>query len=165
MGAENYTEQQFIKKLTESVESHISDEHFGVPKLAAELGMSRYTLHRKINSATKLSASQFIRQVRLKNAKEILRQTSATVSEVAYKVGFNSPVYFSKCFHDYYGYPPGKVGQREPDENNSGILIQSNKKGSITILFSVVSLIVLTVVLIVIFKPFSSKQYNLEKSI
>ena len=106
----------FLNKVTGIIEENISNERFGVSELARETGMSRSNLLRKINKETKLSVSQFIRQVRLKKAMEILRQSSSTVSEVSYNVGFSSTSYFVKCFHDYYGYPPGEVGKRDSDE-------------------------------------------------
>ncbi|MDX1284366.1 MAG: helix-turn-helix domain-containing protein, partial [Draconibacterium sp.] len=66
-------------------------------------------LHRKVSALTKISVSQYLRQKRLQSGKELLQTTSQTVSEVAYKVGFSSTSYFIKCFHDFYGYSPGKV--------------------------------------------------------
>jgi TolB-like protein/AraC-like DNA-binding protein len=78
------------------------------------MNMSRSNLLRKVKKETKLSVSQLISQVRLKRAMELLRKTSQNVSEVAHQVGFNSPSYFIKCFREYYGYPPGEVGKREP---------------------------------------------------
>ncbi|MBE9480138.1 MAG: helix-turn-helix transcriptional regulator, partial [Bacteroidetes bacterium] len=111
-------ENDFLNKITEIIEENISNEQFGVSELAREIGMSRSNLLRKIKKLTKLSVSQFIRQVRLKNAVEMLRQNSLTVSEVSFKVGFSSPSYFIKCFHDYYGYPPGEVGNRDLNESD-----------------------------------------------
>ena len=112
-------ENDFLNKITEIIEENISNEQFGVSELAREIGMSRSNLLRKIKKLTKLSVSQFIRQVRLKNAVEMLKQNSLTVSEVSFKVGFSSPSYFIKCFHDYYSYPPGEVGKRNLNENDS----------------------------------------------
>jgi len=109
-------ETDFISKITGIIEENISNERFGVSELAHESGMSRSNLLRKIKKITKLSASQFIRQVRLKRAMDMLKQTSANVSEVSYRVGFGSTSYFIKCFHDYFGYPPGEVGKREISE-------------------------------------------------
>ncbi len=109
-------EQEFLKKLTEITEANLQNENFGVSELAREMGMSRGNLHKKITSAAKISASQFICQMRLKYAFELLRKNSLTASEVAYKVGFGSVSYFSKCFHDYYGYPPGEAKNHVPPE-------------------------------------------------
>ena len=107
----SHTENDFLKKITTIIEKNISNENFGVSELARETGMSRSNLLRKVKSLTGLSVSLFIRQVRLKNAMEMLKQDSLNVSEVSYGVGFRSTSYFIKCFREHYGYPPGGVGK------------------------------------------------------
>lgn len=109
-------EQQFIKKLTEVIETNLHNEDFGVSELAAELGMSRITLHRKVKSIIKKSVSEFIREARLKRAYDLLHQKTGTVSEIAFKTGFGSVAYFNRCFHSKYGFPPGEVlkGMHQP---------------------------------------------------
>jgi len=104
-------ENDFLKKITAITETNISNENFGVSELAREAGMSRSNLLRKVKSLTNLSVSLFIRQVRLKNAMEMLKQENLNVSEVSYQVGFSSTSYFIKCFREHYGYPPGEVGK------------------------------------------------------
>ncbi|MER3317024.1 MAG: helix-turn-helix domain-containing protein [Allomuricauda sp.] len=102
-------------KFTEQAEAmilkHLSDEHFGVSELANAMHMSRSNLLRKCKKQTQLSASQFIRQIRLREAMELLKHSELTVSEVSYRVGFGSTSYFIKCFREYYGHPPGEVGK------------------------------------------------------
>jgi len=110
-------DREFLDKLEQKVKEIIPKENFGVSELADTLGMSRSNLHRKVNALTKISVSQYIRLARLQHGKELLQTTSDTVSEVAYKVGFNSPSYFIKCFHDYFGYPPGQVSLTETDDS------------------------------------------------
>ncbi len=105
-------EQKYIDKLTEIVEENFSNSSFGVEELAKEMGMSHSSLHRKLKAIARQSISQFIRETRLKRAMELLQLQAGTVSEVAFGVGFGSTTYFSKCFHDFYGYPPGKVRKR-----------------------------------------------------
>ena len=112
-------EQQYIDKLTEIVEENFSNNGFGVAELAKEMGISHSSLHRKLKAIAKQSISQFIRETRLKRAKELLQLQAGTVAEVAYGVGFGSTTYFSKCFHDYYGYPPGEVKKQIGSEPNS----------------------------------------------
>jgi TolB-like protein/AraC-like DNA-binding protein len=104
--------EEFIDQVEAILLDNISKEQFGVSELAEAMSMSRSNLLRKIKKHTQLSASQFIRQVRLKKGMEMLRQTSLTVSEVSYQVGFGSTSYFIKCFREYYGYPPGEAGKR-----------------------------------------------------
>ncbi|MBE9509811.1 MAG: helix-turn-helix domain-containing protein, partial [Bacteroidetes bacterium] len=159
------TQNDFLSKITEIIVENISNERFGVSELAHEIGMSRSNLLRKVKKLSKISVSQFIRQVRLKHAMEMLRQTSLTVSEVSYKVGFSSISYFIKCFHDYYGYPPGEVGKRDLNESDSIQIGESSKKRNITILVSAIFVVVLLAILFIVFKPVLSKKINLEKSI
>lgn len=116
----NTAEKSFLNQITQLVEENISNEQFGVSELADAIGMSRSNLLRKIKKLTELSASQFIRNVRLKYATELLQEGSYTVSEISYKVGFGSPSYFIKCFRELYGYPPGEMGmQEEPAEQET----------------------------------------------
>ena len=158
-------ENDFLNRITGIIKENISNEKFGVSELAREIGMSRSNLLRKVKKLTKLSVSQFIRQVRLKNAIEILRQTSLTVSEVTYKVGFSSTSYFIKCFRDYYGYPPGEVGRRDLTETDFIQTGPSKKNRRIIIPGATITIVFLAIVLFIIFKPFTSKHNDLEKSI
>ena len=119
-------DQSFIKKLTDIVLANLANENFGVKELAKATGMSRSSIHRKVISITRHSASQFIREIRLKSALELLQQNAGNASEIAFKVGFNSPAYFTKCFHEYYGFPPREVKSRVlyDTEQNNNILSQ-----------------------------------------
>ncbi|MDX1286063.1 MAG: helix-turn-helix domain-containing protein, partial [Draconibacterium sp.] len=133
------TEQKYLDKLEKIVEANFSNEKFGVTELADEIGLSHSSLHRKLKAITNKSASQFIRETRLKYAMKLLQLQAGTVAEVAYGVGFGSTTYFSKCFHDYYGYPPGEVKKRYIPDQDSGEVAQSieekeNKIKSIAVL-------------------------------
>ena len=106
------SDQLYIRRLREIVEANLSRENFDVEELAREAKMSRSAIHRRLRNMGKQNASHFIREIRLQKAREMLREGSVTASEVAYRVGFGSPAYFSKCFHEYYGYPPGEERKR-----------------------------------------------------
>jgi TolB-like protein/AraC-like DNA-binding protein/Tfp pilus assembly protein PilF len=130
-------ENDFLNRITRIIEENISNEQFGVSELAREAGMSRSNLLRKVKSQTRVSVSVFIRQVRLRNAMEILKQESFNVSEVAFQVGFSSTSYFIKCFREHYGYPPGEVGkgvQSEKPVSSSGLtgFFQELKRRKVT---------------------------------
>ena len=109
MGDQTSIDHAFIRKLTEIILANLENEHFGVKELARETGTSQFNLNRKLHSVCRKTINQFIREVRLERAIEILRKESVTASEVAFKVGFSSPAYFSTCFSEYFGYPPGEV--------------------------------------------------------
>ncbi|MDF1697408.1 MAG: helix-turn-helix domain-containing protein [Saprospiraceae bacterium] len=99
----------FINQVNTLVLENISNEQFGVSELAELMNMSRSNLLRKIKKQTQLSASQFIRQVRLQKGMEMVKEDTLTISEISYQVGFGSASYFIKCFREHYGYPPGEV--------------------------------------------------------
>lgn len=110
--------QKFTYEAKAIILDHLSDEHFGVSELADAMHMSRSSLLRKCKKQTQLSASQFIRQIRLEEAMELLKESDLTVSEVSYRVGFGSTSYFIKCFREHYGYPPGEVGKADFEATN-----------------------------------------------
>ena len=116
----NPSPKSFIDEAEELILAKVEDENFGVSELAEAMHMSRSNLLRKIKKSTSASASQFIRQIRLRKAMEILGETSLTISEVSFQVGFSSTSYFTKCFRDYYGYPPGEVGKLADDKGKKG---------------------------------------------
>jgi tetratricopeptide (TPR) repeat protein/AraC-like DNA-binding protein len=105
-------EQAFIGKLTQITLDHLEDEGFGGKELALAVGMSWSTLNRKVQAIAGKHISQFIREIRLKKALELLQGNNVTAAEVSFKVGFGSPAYFSKCFSDFYGFPPGEVKKK-----------------------------------------------------
>lgn len=119
-------DQNFIRKLAEIIHANIRNDNFGVKELALESGMSLKGLRRKLLSCSRKTVNQFIREVRLRKAIEILQNEEITASEVAYKVGFGSPAYFNTCFHKYYGYPPGKVVKSDMDNPDLNIQIQKD---------------------------------------
>jgi TolB-like protein/AraC-like DNA-binding protein len=109
-------DQMFLRTLRELVEANLSREDFGVEALARQAKMSRSAIHRRLRSLGKQNASHFIREIRLQKAREMLQEGLITASEVAYRVGFGSPAYFSKCYHEYYGYPPGEEKIKNVEE-------------------------------------------------
>jgi len=118
MNGNSRSDQNFLKQLTEITEFNLTNPQFGVSELAREMGMSRSNLHLRVKKITQTSVSQFIKQYRLKKAMEILQQGNLTVSETAYDCGFQSVAYFTKCFREYYGYPPGEVVKKNNPEYN-----------------------------------------------
>ncbi|HPF52025.1 MAG TPA: helix-turn-helix domain-containing protein [Draconibacterium sp.] len=109
MNSDSGNDKVFIERLTSIVDANLGDENFGVRELAEKMRMNRSNIHRKLKSITKKSVSEFIREIRLRKAKQLLEEGSDNVSEIAYHVGFGSPSYFGRCFHEYYGYAPGEV--------------------------------------------------------
>ena len=161
--------QIFILKLTEIIHTNLKNENFGVKELANDSGMSQKTLRKRLQSINNKSVNQFIREVRLEKALEILHNEEITASEVAYRVGFGSPAYFSTCFTKYFGYPPGKVkinGLYNHDQNFLTINGAGSGKRNRTLvayLLSVPGIILLALILVTIMILFYS-NLNLSDS-
>ena len=96
----------FLRKFAEQIEAVYADPEYNVEKLSETLGLSRGHLHRRIKELTGTAPVEFLRTYRLNKATQLLRQNAYTVSEVAYRTGFSSPAYFSKCFKAVYGVTP-----------------------------------------------------------
>ena len=95
-----------MQDLRRTVGEYLSDEGFGIAQLCRAVGMSRSQLHQKLRALTGRPASLYIRAIRLEKAKELLRHTDLSISEVAYEVGFRTPVYFTQAFTEEVGVAP-----------------------------------------------------------
>jgi AraC-like DNA-binding protein len=93
------------------VEKNISDPFFGVEKMAEDIAMSRTNLHRKLKAVTGFSPSDFIRNVRLKRAANLLRNNADSVAQIGFSVGFEDQSYFSKSFKKQFGIPPSEYSR------------------------------------------------------
>lgn len=146
--------REFIQKLTNLVEANLANETFGPDDLAREAGMSHTNLNRKLKTILNQNSSHFIREVRLKKAKELLLSGDLTVAEISYRVGFGSPAYFNRCFHEYFGVAPGEFKnheqKNEPEEQPVKTLPKKSKRTKMLIglFFGLIILIPLTVFLI-----------------
>ncbi|WKL49422.1 two-component regulator propeller domain-containing protein [Flavobacterium pectinovorum] len=105
-------DEELLKKAFKIVEENISNEQFDIPLFCSELGVSRTMLFLKIKAWTNYTPNEFIHEIRLKRAAQLLEQNKLNVSEVSYKVGFNNPKYFSKCFQKRYGETPSQFADK-----------------------------------------------------
>jgi len=101
-------DEQLLKKAFKIVEDNISNEQFDIPFFCSELGVSRTMLFTKIKAWTNFTPNDFIQEIRLKRAAQLLEQNKINISQISYKVGFNNPKYFSKCFQKKYGETPSQ---------------------------------------------------------
>jgi signal transduction histidine kinase/ligand-binding sensor domain-containing protein/DNA-binding response OmpR family regulator len=106
-------DEQLLQRLLSVFEDHMEEPGFSTEYLAREIGMSRMHLNRKIQALTNLSTNEFIRTLRLQRAARLLRSASGTVSEIAYKVGFNNLSYFSKAFRKHFGKLPSDFTEKQ----------------------------------------------------
>lgn len=111
-----YSDQQFMKEVIGIIERNYEDSNFGVKELVTHLNMSYTIVYKKFVSLTGVPPVRFILLYRLKVAKKILdrnRNNHVIVSEIAYRVGFNDPKYFTRCFVKEYNMTPSTLINQE----------------------------------------------------
>lgn len=99
-------DELFIAKAIRLTEENMENPNFSVEMLSSLLGMHRTNLYKKLLAITGKKPLEFIRLIRLKHAAQYLLQSKLYVSEIAYRVGYNSPKLFSKQFHEEFGMSP-----------------------------------------------------------
>lgn len=151
MGKSTGHSQILIKRLTEIVLTNLSNDKFGVSELAKESGISRSWLNHKISSATGKTSNQFIHEIRLNKAIEILQNEDVTATEAAYRTGFSSPAYFNTCFHEFFGYPPGKVIKTTLTDKEEKPVTQNISKWGYKKVTKKVSILKISVILLLAF--------------
>ena len=105
-------DEQFIQKAIALVEKNISDSEFSVETMAAEVGMARTTLYKKLMAITGLGPAEFIRTIRVKRGKALLETSQMQITEIAYAVGFTTVKSFTMNFKAEYGMTPTEFRQK-----------------------------------------------------
>ena len=101
-------ERPFMDIVMEVMEKNYDNSEFGVQELANEMRMNRSVLSKMLNAEAGQPTAQFIRNYRLDIAKKMITENVANrnITEIAYRVGFNDPKYFTRCFTKQYGVSP-----------------------------------------------------------
>jgi ligand-binding sensor domain-containing protein/signal transduction histidine kinase/DNA-binding response OmpR family regulator len=101
-------DNEFMEQITAIVEQNLDSEQVDVEFIADKMCMSHSTLYRKIKALSGMSANEFIRKVRIRNAEQLLLTGKYTISEISYMVGINSITYFRQCFKEEFGAAPSE---------------------------------------------------------
>jgi DNA-binding response OmpR family regulator len=101
-------DDQFLKKVKTIVEKNLADSNFSVEEFASKMNLSRVQLHRKLKALIEMSASDYIRTLRLNKAAEMIAHKTANIAEIAYDVGFTNPSHFSESFKKQFGKLPSE---------------------------------------------------------
>lgn len=107
----NSLDEKFLDDLLNKIEMEMDNSELSVKLLSEILGISSTNLYRKIKALTGQTATEFIRNIRLKRAAQLLKNEHLNVSEVMYMVGFTHPSYFTRCFKEIYGVSPKLYGK------------------------------------------------------
>ena len=107
---ENYTslDRDFLKVVTDYIIENISDSELTVEGVGDKMALSRSQLYRKIKALSGYSVNEFIRVIRLEQAKKLILLRQQNINEICFSIGFSSPSYFSKCYKEYFGKLPSE---------------------------------------------------------
>jgi len=116
--ADDSNDKRFIEKALKIIKENYKNSYYEVTEFVEQMGMSKTLVNKKMQSLTQQSAGQFIRNYRLKIAKELLIKNrisrNMNISEIAYEVGFNDPKYFTRCFTKHFNATPSSfLGEAE----------------------------------------------------
>ncbi len=108
-------DEAYVARVRDLVRSRLADPEFGVGELADAMAQDRSHLFRRVRQLFGESPSDLLRRMRVEEGERLLlRERSATVTDVAYAVGFNSLSYFCRCFQEAYGVTPAAYRTRTP---------------------------------------------------
>lgn len=117
-------DDDIIRKAVSIIEENIASEDYGVDDFVSDMAIGRTRLYQKINDLTGMSIKEFILDIRLKRAGQLLKESDYTVAEISTMTGFANPKYFSVCFKRHFGSTPtefkvaaAQEGQPAEDEN------------------------------------------------
>ena len=105
-------DEQMLEKAFKIVKENISNQDFNIEDFSEALGVSRSMLFTKIKAWTNATPKDFIQEIRLKYAAQLLELDKLNISEISYKVGFKRPKYFSQCFQKKYGFTPSEYSKK-----------------------------------------------------
>ena len=101
-----------------AIGQNMSNTDYTVDMLARDLGMSRANLYKKMQTMLGVTPNDFMRNVRLKRAAEMLAKSDVPVNQLALMVGFQTPRYFSQCFRKMFGVTPSEYREGKSPTTN-----------------------------------------------
>jgi DNA-binding response OmpR family regulator len=105
-------DEEFIRKLVRFMEQNMDNNELVVEDLVNEMGVSRSVFFKKLKALTGMAPIEFIRDMRMKRAAQLIERGDYTISQVAFMVGMNDARYFSRCFRSKFGLSPSQYKKR-----------------------------------------------------
>ncbi len=112
-------DDQLLERVMKVINKNISNSDLSVDGIADEVGISRVHLHRKMKELTGQTPHDFIRNIRLKQAANLLASRNMNITEVMYACGFNNAASFSTIFKKFYGMSPREYMNEHQKKNKS----------------------------------------------
>ncbi|RZF59312.1 hybrid sensor histidine kinase/response regulator transcription factor [Sphingobacterium corticibacterium] len=112
------SDEILMERIVKIINDYLENPSLNVQLLADEVGLSRVQLHRKVKALTGISTSEFIRNIRLKQAEKLLLDKQMNISQVAYALGFTNQTHFSTLFKKMYGLSPSEYINRHANQHS-----------------------------------------------
>ena len=105
-------DEELLKKAMNYIERNIDNNDYDVESFVSDMSIGRTLLYQKINDITGMSIKEFIMDIRLKRAAQLLRESDLTISEISIMTGFANPKYFSICFKRHFELTPSEFKKK-----------------------------------------------------
>jgi len=102
----------FIERTMKFIEENFENPELNIDDIAIELGVSRSSFFKKLKSLTGIAPVDFIKEIRIQRAVQLIEAGESNISQIAYTIGMNDPRYFSKCFKQKYGMTPSEYKEK-----------------------------------------------------
>ena len=100
-----------VERMNKYIKDHISDPNLKIEDLSNAVNLGRTVYYEKMKNLMGMSPSDYLRHIRMEQAKELVATSDMTISQVAYHVGFTDPKYFRICFKKETGKTPSEYRQ------------------------------------------------------
>ena len=105
-------DEELLKKAMNYIERNIDNNDYDVESFVSDMAIGRTLLYQKLNDITGMSIKEFIKDIRLKRAAQLLRESDLTISEISIMTGFANPKYFSICFKRHFELTPSEFKKK-----------------------------------------------------
>ena len=119
-----FSNQCFLTRVDQIVFRNMDKEDFKIDCLCKQLFLSRMQLHRKLKCICGLSTSAYIRKIKLQRAMNLMKNTDLNISQIAYKLGYKDPSYFTRIFVQRFHISPSQMRKKWTNENDSNQMLQ-----------------------------------------
>lgn len=109
-------DRRFLEQLTNFMERNIDNGELVVDDLVHEMAVSRSVFFKKLKSLTGLAPIEFIKEMRVKRAAQLIETGEFNMTQISYMVGINDPRYFSKCFKQRFGMTPTEYREKQKNK-------------------------------------------------
>lgn len=112
-------DKQFLERMNQIIAGNLTNTDFEIEMLSQQMGMSRSAFFKKVKAITGFSPNDLVKEYKLNQAVELLKHSDLSITDVAYRCGFNDVGYFGKCFRKKFGMSPRNFVNEQADKKEN----------------------------------------------